>query len=578
MPILAHRQHGEVARASIGSEEEMSTLTLLAICALTGSAMLPLPPVQQGSQGGQGGGGGFGFGGSSGGSGGWNAGRSDPSLNLLREQRNLFLSPSDRTEWTFEATPNETVLIAVRSNLFDPAVALVGPDDKVLAENDDIAPGNQMAQVIYDVNATGTYKAVVTNYKGTAGGPFELTFSRFRSIPFELGTPGVPKSDILPIWAKIRFEADQDYIVSLRSGRTIGLPVLLNPKGQAFASVYEFHIGRGIERYRLRIKEPGTYYVSFPSMIDFDMLQFDRVNLRALDLGSVEQQELRNSQVHDWAIQAKRGEVYRLSLEGDPQDFVMSQAFPPRIPGEPDRAVFLREIDNVKTIVFTVTSDTTAYFSVAQRVGDPSTYRLGLTRIDRPWPQADVLTSNLDWFQTEVWRFQTKPGEIMRIEAQSPTFVPRMTVVQDSSTVIHGALQGATSKVSTLITTRSNSPITVAVQGGGRGEYSLKKEVIAAKRLQLGANRGELQKGLPDVWRYRAEAPGDYVLRFSSKEFRGMVSALSSSGATIAQTADRTSNSDILRLRLGKGEVTIVVSGVGDSTGSYELRWVDLEG
>ena len=210
----------------------MSTLTLLAICALTGSAMLPLPPVQQGSQGGQGGGGGFGFGGSSGGSGGWNAGRSDPSLNLLREQRNLFLSPSDRTEWTFEATPNETVLIAVRSNLFDPAVALVGPDDKVLAENDDIAPGNQMAQVIYDVSTSGTYKAVVTNYKGTAGGPFELTFSRFRSIPFELGTPGVPKSDILPIWAKIRFEADQDYIVGLRSGRTIGLPVLLNPRAK----------------------------------------------------------------------------------------------------------------------------------------------------------------------------------------------------------------------------------------------------------------------------------------------------------------------------------------------------------
>jgi hypothetical protein len=50
----------------------------------------------------------------------------------------------------------------------------------------------------------------------------------------------------------------------------------------------------------------------------------------------------------------------------------MSQAFSAENSrGARSGPCFLREIDNVKTIVFTVTSDTTAYFSVAQRVGGP---------------------------------------------------------------------------------------------------------------------------------------------------------------------------------------------------------------
>lgn len=553
----------------------MSTLTVLAICAFAGSALQPLPPIQQGSQGGQWGGGGFG--GSAGGAGGWDAGRLDPSSNLVREQKSLFLSPGDRTEWTFEAKPDLTVLVSVRSNLFDPAVTLVGPDEKVIAENDDIEPGNQMAQIIQTIETAGTYKVVVTNYKGTAGGPFDLTFSRFTSMPYELGVPSALGSDILPTWAKVRFDEAQDYIVTIRSGLPVGIAAVLDPKGQSFTTVYAFAIDRGIERYRLRIKEPGTYYFAFQGRIHIDKLRFDRANLKALGLEATEEAELLDSQVHDWEIQAKKGETYRLSLEGDPQDLAVSRIFPPKIPREFGRAVFLREIDNVKTIVFAAIADTTVHFAVSHRAGDPFRYRLRLSRIDQSWPQGNALTSRLDWFQTEVWKLEAKPGELVRISAKSPTFVPRMTILQGSNALIHGALQGATSEVASLITARSNEHITVAIQGGGRGEYTLKNEVIAAKTLRLGANQGELQKGLPDVWRYKVDAPGDYVLRIACKGFRGSVSALNAFGATVATTAEARENADILRLRLAKGEVTIVVSGIGDSTGSYEIRWVDLD-
>lgn len=554
----------------------MTTLTLLAICTLGAPALQPLPPVQQGSQGGFGGGGG-GFGGSAGGSGGWDVGRLDTSLNLFREHKSLFLSPSDRTEWTFEAKAFETVFVTVRSNLFDPAVALVGPDEKVIAENDDVAPGNQVAQIVHPVPAPGRYKVVVTNYKGTAGGPFELDFTRFLSRLYEIGVPSLLAIDSALTWARMDFETAQDYVLTIRSRSPAPLSSVMNARGQGHSEVTKLGVEPGVRRYRVRIKEPGRYYFSFIDDSYTNVIQFDATEKKSIGEGTVSEAELSDSQVHDWQIEAKKGAIYQLTIEGNPQELSLHPIDPPIDYRDTSRYTILRNSDNVKTCVFAALADGPVRFTVLHRTGAPQRYRLGLSRIDRPWPQADTLTSRLDWFQTEIWTFTSKPGEFVRLSCKSQTFLPRLSILQGPFPVVYSAPQGASPEVASLITTKNDLQITVAVQGGGQGPYALKREVIPVKQLSIGKCRSEVQAGLPDIWRFSAEEPGDYVLRIASKELRWSVSVFNHYGHTIAETVDGQDNSDFLRLKLEKGEVTIVVSGIGGSTGSYELRWVDLD-
>src|SRR5688572_22636762 len=87
------------------------------------------------AQGGQGGmqgpqGGGMGGGGIQGGS-------ANFSTDSDEFSRDLFLTPGDRTEWTFEAKENDTVFVRITSSTFDPAVAIEDEKGTKLVENDD---------------------------------------------------------------------------------------------------------------------------------------------------------------------------------------------------------------------------------------------------------------------------------------------------------------------------------------------------------------------------------------------------------------------------------------------------------
>lgn len=308
-----------------------------------------------------------------------------------------------------------------------------------------------------------------------------------------------------------------------------------------------------------------------------DVLRFDATEKKSIGEGTVSEAELSDSQVHDWQIEAKKGEVYQLTIEGNPQELSLHPPKPPIDPRNVGRYTILRNSDNVKTCVFAAFADVPVHFTVLHRTGAPQRYRLGLSRIDRSWPQADTLSSRLDWFQTEIWTFTSNPGEFVRLSCKSQSFLPRLSILQGSDSVVYSRQQGASPEVASLISTKYNEQITVAVQGGGQGPYALKREVIPVKQLSLGTSRGEVRAGLPDIWRFSAEEPGDYILRIASKELRWSVSVKNYFGFTLAETVDGQGNSDFLRLQLTKGQVTVVVSGIGGSTGSYELRWVDLD-
>jgi len=71
--------------------------------------------------------------------------------------------------------PGKTYVIDLHSAAFDAYLKLVGANGKVLAENDDIAPGNQDARLIFTPLAAGKFRIVATSFEGRGIGRYVLT-------------------------------------------------------------------------------------------------------------------------------------------------------------------------------------------------------------------------------------------------------------------------------------------------------------------------------------------------------------------------------------------------------------------
>src|SRR3712207_2787349 len=79
------------------------------------------------------------------------------------------LTPGETDEWPLAARDNETFIVSVSSESFDPAAELVSPQGQVLAQNDDVRPGEQDSLLLARVAAAGAYKVRVKASKPAAG-------------------------------------------------------------------------------------------------------------------------------------------------------------------------------------------------------------------------------------------------------------------------------------------------------------------------------------------------------------------------------------------------------------------------
>ncbi len=77
-------------------------------------------------------------------------------------------------QYTFEGKEGQSVVVTLESDEFDSYVALIGPDTEVLAENDDIAPDVQTAQVEVTLPADGTYTVFANGFDSTSRGQYKL--------------------------------------------------------------------------------------------------------------------------------------------------------------------------------------------------------------------------------------------------------------------------------------------------------------------------------------------------------------------------------------------------------------------
>jgi hypothetical protein len=176
----------------------------------------------------------------------------------------------------FQGVAGQRVTIAMSSSAFDSYLILVGPDNRIVASNDDVAAGNSNSRIEALLSSTGTYTIEATSYRAGARGTYSLSLavSSDRACTRSTITHGVAVSGSL---------ADIDCEAPHRPGRkaelrafqgTAGQRVTITMSSSAFDSylvlvgpdnrlVAEDDDGQGNRNSRIEITLPstGTYTI-----------------------------------------------------------------------------------------------------------------------------------------------------------------------------------------------------------------------------------------------------------------------------------------------------------------------------
>lgn len=78
-------------------------------------------------------------------------------------------------EHSFQGDAGQTVTISLESSEFDTYLILLGPNDQLLAENDDAASGTRNSTLTITLPITGTYRVIANAYEPSEQGRYLLT-------------------------------------------------------------------------------------------------------------------------------------------------------------------------------------------------------------------------------------------------------------------------------------------------------------------------------------------------------------------------------------------------------------------
>lgn len=92
-----------------------------------------------------------------------------PGASVLRSDGSLY-----RT-YTIQGRAGQSMTITLESSDFDTFLALVGPDGRVIAQNDDVSQGNANSALSITLRRTGVYRVLVNAHDRQGRGRFRLT-------------------------------------------------------------------------------------------------------------------------------------------------------------------------------------------------------------------------------------------------------------------------------------------------------------------------------------------------------------------------------------------------------------------
>ena len=184
---------------------------------------------------------------------------SRPGIDSIRQEIDLLfmnsttgnglLTPGEFVEWTVEAKQGQYIASQADSTVFDPALQILGPDGKVIAENDDRYPGDQRPLVLATAKTDGLHLIRARSFRDRSGGPVSARIATWDCQDLEIGKP-----------TPVRFLASAGQLlrVSLKAGQAVQFTYREGPRG--IVRPKAIYHGSGVPltvQRELRDLEPG---------------------------------------------------------------------------------------------------------------------------------------------------------------------------------------------------------------------------------------------------------------------------------------------------------------------------------
>jgi hypothetical protein len=477
-------------------------------------------------------------------------------------EQQLFLSPSDRSEWIFDAKEGEGVLVQVSSSVFDPAVAALDEAGRTLMENDDAAPGDQRARILFQPPQPGRFRIAVTNFKGTAGGAFTFHVVRFRAVDAPMGGSARIAVGDQRAWARAEFSQPGAYSLSTAGG---SMPVaLVGPDGSQAgpAAGYEAQDGR----WRLQIPKAGAYYLRFGT--PGPTVSLAPIPVQEVRLGEKARVHLEPARLVDLRLRVPAGQVVRYAL-------------PPGTTPARSRAGFAEDKGSIidqggalNQVLLRAREETDLTVTVWS--SDPGAADFNVVFEDpRQAMSPDGFEGALGWHGRDVLAFDARIGDVIQLRGRSPGYEVSLALISPSGTMIAAERASLDGIVAASLNVTESGQYLALVRGGGIGPYRVEKELAPVREIRGRDHDGPLDAGRPEVWRWMGSSGEDFAFRITSEGAPCRVIVIDPAGRAIAQMRP---GNDFFRLQVREeGPYTFIIQGEG-ANGRYRFKWIDLNG
>ncbi|HEV2762528.1 MAG TPA: PPC domain-containing protein, partial [Pyrinomonadaceae bacterium] len=512
------------------------------------------------------------------------------------------LTPGETDEWPLAARDNETFIVTVSSESFDPAAELVSPQGQVLAQNDDVRPGEQDSLLLARVTAAGAYKVRVKASKPAAGGQYELTVRRFVATDMAVGARTVGTlGRTLVQWHRFPAQAGQTLVVTARAASfQPGLEVYA-PNGEEL-DVQSAGERTGGARAVFRVAQGGTYHVRvasargdaqprssyaltaavarvFPAVVGQTLNEARTIDAGGLDL---------------WTFKGKAGDLVRARASAAGGAMSAQLSFVPPVdpktgeprPHEGSVPPFVVLPSDPKAggeVVALLNTEGDYQVAVSQPLGLGVGYTFDMTRPLRDFVGRADGAGALALGGSDYWVLEAKAGEILRFKAAAETFDTALQLFNPRGERVGADDDGGENRNS-LLTALLVEPgrylLRVHAHGdGGAGPYLLGRVADAVRQLPpAGRADGSVGTGGSEIWSFQGRAGQTVILSVRSPDFDTRVNLYGPDAAELAADDNGGEGTDSLlsvRLPLG-GTYTVWVSAQSGG-GRYSLRLIDAQ-
>lgn len=545
--------------------------------------ILALFPVHAEAQGGS-----FGGGGRSGG------GTADGDITTYKH----ILTPGDRGEWNLTVRAGETVIVSVSSTTFDPAAEIVDAAGKVLAQNDDVRPGDQDSLLLYRFPKAGDYKILVKGFKSAAGGQFTLALRRF--LPTDLhrrerSATVLGRTRLQ--WHRFPDIAGETLVVTTRSAVFDPDPQIYAPNGERVsADVRSLNGGRSATLV-FRAESAGDYYLRVAPTSDNTggyAVTVAVARVAPIAIGaSTPQQHMEAGGLDLWTFSGQVGDLLRIEAHaGGVIPAVSVNFLPPTaaagvstdVSDNGESLVRLPSDPKARGVVLSLLKRSGKYqVEVSQPFGQEMDYTLHLAKEGKVWPATQEISGKLVLGGSEYWAVEGKAGQIVRLAGLAESFDIHLELynprgerfdVNDDGDGNRNAL------LTDLLKESGRYLVRVSAFGdGGSGAYRLMRRPDPTRPLPIGGRiEGNLGTGSSDVWSFRGKAGQTVILSVRSQDFDPHATVFGPDAIEVASdTSNRDGADSLLTIHLpldGVYSIWIAARGAG---GKYIIRLIDAD-